>query len=260
MFCDHGRGPCAGGCGSARGPSEARWSACSTSPQVSPPARENAGDSFGACALPHQAYDPHRLPAPEGEMADASAETQQVAAGAAAQPATAPVPMADGGEPPGARQTEVENALTVLQREAGLTEDTLRVLRKAVSDNAGTREVPDEAAGGVRKRPFKPSSSKRQQLTAEEAAEVKSCVALRQQKALPDASFPTIACSHCMVNFLALAVSLTASTCADLQAAAAAWQGRYIAARKHVALQGCSAQVWCDAQDHPRCVERALVG
>lgn len=177
-------------------------------------------------------------------MADASAETQQVAAVAAAQPATAPVPMADGGEPPGVRQTEVENALTVLQREAGLTEDTLRVLRKAVSDNAGTREVPDEAAGGVRKRPFKPSSSKRQQLTAEEAAEVKSCAALRK---LLDASFPTIACSHCMVPFLALAAPLTASTCADLQAAAAARQGRYIAARKHVALQGGSTQVWCDA-------------
>jgi len=49
------------------------------------------------------------------------------------------------------------------------------VLRKAVNDNLSVPragEAPEEAAGGARKRPFKPSSSKRQQLTAEEAAEI----------------------------------------------------------------------------------------
>ena len=107
-------------------------------------------------------------------MADLSAESQQAAAGASAQPAAPPVTVADVGEQSGPRQTtsEVENALTVLQREAGLTEDTLKVLRKAVSDNVGSRDAPDDGTNCVRKRPFKPSSSKRQQLTAEEAAEV----------------------------------------------------------------------------------------
>ena len=77
------------------------------------------------------------------------------------------------GQPAPQRMTEVENALSVLQREAGLTEDTLKVLRKAVSDNLQPRNVPGpESEGDGRKRPFKPSSSKRQQLTAEEATEV----------------------------------------------------------------------------------------
>ena len=47
---------------------------------------------------------------------------------------TSDVPM-PGGDPPPARLAEVENALSVLQREAGLTEDPLKVLRKAVNDN-----------------------------------------------------------------------------------------------------------------------------
>ena len=77
------------------------------------------------------------------------------------------------GQPAPQRMTEVENARSVLQREAGLTEDTLKVLRKAVSDNLQPRNVPGpESEGDGRKRPFKPSSSKRQQLTAEEATEV----------------------------------------------------------------------------------------
>ena len=74
------------------------------------------------------------------------------------------------------RMSEVENALSVLQREAGLTEDTLKVLRKAVSDNLQPRSAGEsnEDETGSRKRPFKPSSSKRQQLTVEEAAALQS--------------------------------------------------------------------------------------
>lgn len=98
-----------------------------------------------------------------------------------------PMPMLDGeplhrggpSEPPARSYTEVENALAVLQREAGLTDDTLKVLRKAVNDNVtvprsgeGGQSSDEGGGGGGRKRPFKPSSSKRQQLTAEEASEV----------------------------------------------------------------------------------------
>jgi hypothetical protein len=74
----------------------------------------------------------------------------------------------------------VENALSVLEREAVVNDETLKLLRKAVNDNLSTPR-PLEAQsddcndiGGARKRPFKPASSKRQQLTAEEAAEVRS--------------------------------------------------------------------------------------
>ena len=78
------------------------------------------------------------------------------------------------GEP--VSRSEVENALSVLQREAGLTEDKLKELRKAVSDNLTVPHppggLPDDGGDGGRKRPFKPSSSKRQQLTSNEAAEV----------------------------------------------------------------------------------------
>ena len=79
------------------------------------------------------------------------------------------------GEP--VSRSEVENALSVLQREAGLTEDKLKELRKAVSDNLTVPHppggLPDDGGDGGRKRPFKPSSSKRQQLTSDEAAEVR---------------------------------------------------------------------------------------
>jgi hypothetical protein len=102
-------------------------------------------------------------------------------------PAVVPVVVGVGvavpeeGAPPPQRLTEVENALSVLQREAGLTEDTLKVLRKAVNDNLTQPRAADAPSGDdasnndARKRPFKPSSSKRQQLTAEEAAEVYYC-------------------------------------------------------------------------------------
>jgi hypothetical protein len=68
-----------------------------------------------------------------------------------------------------------ENALSVLQCEAGPTDDTLNVLRKAVSAELAVLrpgEASEASQGGSRKCPFEPSSSKRQQLTAEEAAEV----------------------------------------------------------------------------------------
>ncbi len=88
-----------------------------------------------------------------------------------------PAGLPDGSEQPPQRLSDVENALTVLQREAGLNEDTLKVLRKAVTDNLTTAPA-DDGSGCVRKRPFKPSSSKRQQLTAEEAAEVRCPLSL----------------------------------------------------------------------------------
>ena len=93
---------------------------------------------------------------------------QQSAGVAPATAATSDAHMTQG------RMSEVENALSVLQREAGLTEDTLKVLRKAVSDNLQPRSAGEsnEDETGSRKRPFKPSSSKRQQLTADEAAEI----------------------------------------------------------------------------------------
>ena len=93
---------------------------------------------------------------------------QQSAGVAPATAATSDAHMTQG------RMSEVENALSVLQREAGLTEDTLKVLRKAVSDNLQPRSAGEsnEEETGSRKRPFKPSSSKRQQLTADEAAEI----------------------------------------------------------------------------------------
>jgi hypothetical protein len=152
--------------------------------------------------------------------------------------------MPDGSEQPPQRLSDVENALTVLQREAGLNEDTLKVLRKAVTDNLTTAPV-DDGSGCVRKRPFKPSSSKRQQLTAEEAAEVR--------RPLP----------HCSKSCWARCgggEGLTVPIGADLQVAATAWQGRDVATREHAALQGGCTQVRCDAQDHPRRVERPLVG
>ena len=120
--------------------------------------------------LSHSAAAPARR-APETERGATMADAE------AAQPAVQPEVPSTGVEAPPARLSEVENALSVLQREAGLTEDTLKVLRKAVNDNLSVPragEAPEEAAGGARKRPFKPSSSKRQQLTAEEAAEVGS--------------------------------------------------------------------------------------
>jgi hypothetical protein len=105
-------------------------------------------------------------------MADAEAAAQQSPA------ALAPGPL-DGEQPP-VRMAEVENALSVLEREAVVNDETLKLLRKAVNDNLSTPR-PLEAQsddcndiGGARKRPFKPASSKRQQLTAEEAAEVRS--------------------------------------------------------------------------------------
>jgi len=117
-------------------------------------------------------------------MADAEA-----AAGATpVAPAEVPAPAGDAAAPD--RLAEVENALSVLQREAGLTEDTLKVLRKAVSDNLAVPrpgEAAEDSQGGSRKRPFKPSSSKRQQLTAEEAAEVRRSLGApaRRPPALP---------------------------------------------------------------------------
>ena len=116
------------------------------------------------------------------EMADAEA-----AVGAApAAPAEVSAPAGDAAAPD--RLAEVENALSVLQREAGLTEDTLKVLRKAVSDNLAVPrpgEASEDSQGGSRKRPFKPSSSKRQQLTAEEAAEVRRSLGPRCPEPCP---------------------------------------------------------------------------
>ena len=106
---------------------------------------------------------------------------QQSAGVAPATAATSDAHMTQG------RMSEVENALSVLQREAGLTEDTLKVLRKAVSDNLQPRSAGEsnEEETGSRKRPFKPSSSKRQQLTADEAAEVHCIVPDFEKRARP---------------------------------------------------------------------------
>jgi hypothetical protein len=108
-------------------------------------------------------------------MADAEAAAQQSPA-ALALPAPGPL---DGEQPP-VRMAEVENALSVLEREAVVNDETLKLLRKAVNDNLSTPRPLETQSddcndiGGSRKRPFKPASSKRQQLTAEEAAEVRS--------------------------------------------------------------------------------------
>ena len=101
-------------------------------------------------------------------MADAEAAAQQSPA------ALAPGPL-DGEQPP-VRMAEVENALSVLEREAVVNDETLKLLRKAVNDKRPLETQSDDCndIGGARKRPFKPASSKRQQLTAEEAAEVRS--------------------------------------------------------------------------------------
>ena len=73
------------------------------------------------------------------------------------------------------RLMEVENALSVLEREAVVDDETLTFLRKAASDTLG-QPLETQCSGirGARNRPVKPESSKRKELTAEEEAEVGS--------------------------------------------------------------------------------------
>jgi hypothetical protein len=81
------------------------------------------------------------------------------------------------GEQPMSRLMEVENALSVLEREAVVDDETLTFLRKAASDTLGQpRPLETQCSGirGARNRPVKPESSKRKELTAEEEAEVGS--------------------------------------------------------------------------------------
>ena len=75
---------------------------------------------------------------------------------------------------------EVENALSVLEREAVVDDETLTFLRKAASDTLGqprpleTQREDYIGIRGARNWPVKPESSKRKKLTAEEEAEVGS--------------------------------------------------------------------------------------
>jgi hypothetical protein len=140
-----------------------------------------------SCATRHT--NPPRTKGGESER-DEMADAEAASGATPVAPAEVPAPAGDAAAPD--RLAEVENALSVLQREAGLTEDTLKVLRKAVSDNLAVPrpgEAAEDSQGGSRKRPFKPSSSKRQQLTAEEAAEVRRSLgaAARCPPALPRA-------------------------------------------------------------------------
>ena len=78
------------------------------------------------------------------------------------------------------RLMEVENALSVLEREAVVDGETLAFLRQVASDNLGhprpleTQCEDFSVIRGARNRPVKPESSKRKELTAEEEAEVGS--------------------------------------------------------------------------------------
>ena len=84
------------------------------------------------------------------------------------------------GEQPLSRLMEVENALSALEREAVVDDETLTFLRKAASDTLGQPRLLETQSEdfigirGARNWPVKPESSKRKELTAEEEAEVGS--------------------------------------------------------------------------------------
>ncbi|EKX31636.1 hypothetical protein GUITHDRAFT_122181 [Guillardia theta CCMP2712] len=74
---------------------------------------------------------------------------------------------------------EIEDALSALAKTAGVSEEALSLLRQAVQTSNIQHSVPSDRAAsnmsteiGGSRRPFKPASSKRQQLTAEEAVEI----------------------------------------------------------------------------------------
>jgi hypothetical protein len=120
---------------------------------------------------------------------------------------------------------EIENALEVLRKAADLSPETVRVLREAIQRGPKTGELSQEDIDLIAssRRPFKPASSKKQQLTAEDAVEIFK----RRPKVKYGGSLRRGSMLHCKT--IAPLYGVTPKTIRDV------WSGRsWIEATRHL--------------------------